>query len=76
MFAAVWATCTVSLIKISPVDAAECCPIIEDFDRHLMPMDTDTFSYSTQMVHDQEFLIAAPVMTGVGLIATYKEEVW
>ena len=35
-FAAVWATYTVSLIEICPVDAAECRPIIEDFDRPLM----------------------------------------
>ena len=31
-FAAVWATCNVSLIKIGPVDAVEFHPIIEDFD--------------------------------------------
>ena len=29
MFGAVRATCTVSLNEIGPVDAAECCPIIE-----------------------------------------------
>ena len=62
-----------SLIEICLVDAAECHPIIEDFDRPLMFTDTDIFGCSMPTVHSQELLIAAPVRTGVGLIATYKE---
>ena len=61
-----------SLIKISPVDGAECCPIIEDFDQTLILIfftDTDIFAYSTQTIHNQQLFIAAPVITGVGLNA-------
>ena len=35
-FAALQATCNVSLIEIDLVDAAECHPIIENFGRPLM----------------------------------------
>ena len=70
MFALVGATCTVSLIEIGRVDAAECRPIIEDFDQHLVFLDTDIFGCSMQTVLSQELLIASPVTTGVGLFAT------
>ena len=54
------------------MDAAECRPIIEEFDRPDISR-THIFGCSMPTLHNEGLLIAAPVRTGVGLIATNKE---
>ena len=64
-----------SLIEISPVEAAEFHLIIKEFLLIFDVLRTLIFSAVVYkiIVHHHKFLITAPITMGVGLIATYKE---